>query len=214
MNPIKHLRRNAVAYVALFASLGTGSAYAAHQITGKDIARNAITSKHVKNGSLQAVDFARGVLASGAQGPRGPQGPQGDTGPKGDKGDPGSSVFDGSLPSGKTMTGHFAAELPLASGKQAAFGVSFPVPAPLLANSDVNFAPGGTAIDGNPDCTGSFDRPTAPPGDVCLYEGGEVGVSAVQASSGDRYGFTFAITSSGADPDHVGVVGTWAYTAP
>jgi hypothetical protein len=122
-------------------------------------------------------------------------------------------VFDGSLPSGKTMTGHFSAALPLASGKQAGFGVSFPVPAPILAGSDVNFAPGGSATDGNPACTGSFDRPTAPPGDVCLYEGGEVGLSAVQAGAGDRYGFVFSMTSSGTG-DYAGVTGTWAYTAP
>jgi hypothetical protein len=72
-----------VALLALFLAL-SGTATAAKLITGKQIARNAITGKHVKNGSLGPADFNGSVA-----GPAGPQGPKGDTGPQGPKGDTG-----------------------------------------------------------------------------------------------------------------------------
>lgn len=58
MNPISHLRRNAIAYLALFVALGTGTAFAASQkITAKDIAPNAVKSKHIKDGQVRAADL-------------------------------------------------------------------------------------------------------------------------------------------------------------
>jgi len=41
-----------VATTALIASMSGGAFAASHLITGKQIAKNAITSKHVKDGSL------------------------------------------------------------------------------------------------------------------------------------------------------------------
>jgi hypothetical protein len=92
-----------IATVALFAAV-SGTATAAKLITGKDIARNAITSKHVKNRSLTAADFNGSIIGPagppgerGLTGPRGPvgatgdQGPKGDAGPKGDPGDKGDT---------------------------------------------------------------------------------------------------------------------------
>ena len=52
-------------------------------IRGNKIARNAITTKHVKNRTLRAADFARGQLRSGPAGPQGPTGAQGPRGPAG-----------------------------------------------------------------------------------------------------------------------------------
>ncbi len=49
-----------IALVALFVALG-GPAEAARLIKGKDIKRNAITSKHVKKGSLRMSDLSRGA---------------------------------------------------------------------------------------------------------------------------------------------------------
>ena len=113
---LAHLRRNAVAYVALFVALGGTSAYAANEIlpkgsvgakqlrasavTAKKLKANAVTTDKVANGTLLGEDFAAGVLpagtkaeaAAGAQGPRGeagPQGPQGDAGPQGPQGETG-----------------------------------------------------------------------------------------------------------------------------
>ena len=62
MNPIAHLRHNLVAYLALFVALGTGTAYAANQITSKDIARNAVKAKHIKDGQVRGAELAAGAV--------------------------------------------------------------------------------------------------------------------------------------------------------
>ena len=54
---LKHLRRNAVAYLALVVALGTGSAYAAAaipngSITAAKLHTNAVTSTKIKNGTI------------------------------------------------------------------------------------------------------------------------------------------------------------------
>jgi hypothetical protein len=51
-----------IALVALFVALG-GPAEAARLITGKDIKKNAISSKHVKNRSLRVLDLSRGAVS-------------------------------------------------------------------------------------------------------------------------------------------------------
>lgn len=51
---------------------------------------SAVTGLKVKDGSLQATDFAAGQLPAGAKGDKGDPGPKGD---KGDKGDPGLSGY-------------------------------------------------------------------------------------------------------------------------
>jgi hypothetical protein len=85
MKIITHIKRNLVAYLALFCALG-GSAYAAGKITSKQIAPGAIKSKQVKDGSLTESDLASGVItrgAAGEPGPQGPAGPKGEAGPTG-----------------------------------------------------------------------------------------------------------------------------------
>jgi hypothetical protein len=91
---LEHLKRNAIAYTALFLALG-GTSYAAVRlpagsvgskelhsgaVTKTKLQRGAVTSAAVQDHTLKAVDFARGQLTPG---------PKGDAGPKGDKGDPG-----------------------------------------------------------------------------------------------------------------------------
>src|SRR4051794_38134272 len=88
---------NVVSSVCLFIVLG-GSAYAAVQITGKNIKDNTVTSADVKNKSLLAADFKPGQLpnASGAgAGQQGPQGPKGDAGAPGARGEQGPAGKDG-----------------------------------------------------------------------------------------------------------------------
>jgi hypothetical protein len=76
-----HLRRNLVAYLALFVALGSTS-YAAGT---KLLPRNSVGTHQVINGSLQRVDLsARAVKAlRGRRGPAGRVGPQGPRGPQG-----------------------------------------------------------------------------------------------------------------------------------
>jgi hypothetical protein len=82
MKIMRHVRGNAVAYIALFAALG-GSAVAASQIGSKDIKRDAVKAKHVKDGSLSAKEFADGSLPRGEQGIPGLQGEPGTDGERG-----------------------------------------------------------------------------------------------------------------------------------
>lgn len=92
-----HLRRNAVAYLALFVALTSTSVAAVSlprnsvsspqirdgQVKRADVARNAIVSNRVADGSLLARDFRSGQLPAGPAGPVGPAGPQGPQGPPG-----------------------------------------------------------------------------------------------------------------------------------
>lgn len=86
-----------IATLALvFATAGVAPA-AKRLISGKDIARNAITTAHVKDHTLKAADFAPGVLKSGSgpAGPAGPAGAKGATGPQGAQGDSGAAGENG-----------------------------------------------------------------------------------------------------------------------
>jgi hypothetical protein len=56
-----HVRGNFVAYLALFFAL-IGSAYAADLVGPRDIAKNAVRAKQVKDGSLGAGELKPGVL--------------------------------------------------------------------------------------------------------------------------------------------------------
>jgi hypothetical protein len=81
----RHMRRNAVAYLALFVALG-GSSYAAlklpkNSVGSKQIKANAINSSKVRNASLLARDFKAGQLHAGLPGPKGAPGAPGAAGP-------------------------------------------------------------------------------------------------------------------------------------
>jgi hypothetical protein len=53
-----------VSTFALVAALCAGGAYAADKIRSKDIAKNAVKSSHVKNGSLKGADLKKGAITS------------------------------------------------------------------------------------------------------------------------------------------------------
>lgn len=61
---IRHLRTNAVAYLALFVALG-GSAYAASKITSADIKDNTIKGKDIRSSQVTGADL-RDESATGA----------------------------------------------------------------------------------------------------------------------------------------------------
>jgi len=95
---------NVMATIALFVALG-GSSYAAIALTknsvkskhiGKgqvkrpDLAKNAVQSAKVLDGSLRAADFQAGELPAGPKGDPGPQGPPGTAG---QPGEPATKLF-------------------------------------------------------------------------------------------------------------------------
>jgi hypothetical protein len=94
-----------VACLALAVSLG-GAGYAAvalpeNSVGPAQLRTGAVTSKKVRDHTLVAADFKRGLLLrgpAGARGDAGPQGPKGEQGAKGDtgpKGEPGAAGVSG-----------------------------------------------------------------------------------------------------------------------
>lgn len=55
----KHLRQNAVGYLALFVALGGTGAWAVDKITSRDIAKNAVTAKHIKRNAVRTGEIRR-----------------------------------------------------------------------------------------------------------------------------------------------------------
>ena len=116
VSPLRHLRRNAVAYLALFVALGGTSFAAATVITGKNVTNSSLTGADVKNSSLTGGDVKNKSLTTsdfngsvqGAKGDIGPQGPKGRTQGRpgrGSKGDPrGQDGCAGCARSGKKGT--------------------------------------------------------------------------------------------------------------
>jgi hypothetical protein len=91
---LRHLRRNAVAFLALFVALGGTSFAAATVITGKNVKNASLTGADVRNSSLTGTDVKDKSLSpgdfngsvTGLKGDTGPQGPKGETGPQGPNG--------------------------------------------------------------------------------------------------------------------------------
>jgi hypothetical protein len=131
------------ATVALVLALGTGGAYAAGKISGKDIADNAITSPKIKNGAVKPVDLSAAAkrTLTGARGPAGATGPAGPAGASGAPGQPGPSGAPGADGS------------PGAPGADGSVGPAGPTGAPGAPGpSGPAGAPGA---DGSPGATGS-----------------------------------------------------------
>ena len=96
VSPLHHLRRNAVAYLALFVALGGTSFAAATVITGKNVKDSSLTGADVKKGSLTGSDVKNKSLAPAdfngsvtrPAGRHRPAGPTGATGRRGRRAPP------------------------------------------------------------------------------------------------------------------------------
>jgi hypothetical protein len=107
-----------VALLALVLAM-SGSAVAASLITSKQIKDGTIQTKDLSKKALTALKTSRGGPAGatgqqGAQGSPGPEGPQGEKGDKGDKGEPGAKGEQG--PAGPTAGAVSAGVTPPAAG--------------------------------------------------------------------------------------------------
>ena len=111
------------------------------------------------------------------------------------------------------------------------FFVSLPLAATVpLATQDIGFGEDSLAVDPLPNqCRGSVDRPTAQPGNVCLYIGRSFGIRnafqfegtslvADASSAVNATGFAIEVRGSLGDiqvpGNMVWAAGSWAYTAP
>ena len=164
----KHIRGNAVGYVALFAALG-GTSYAAVRlapgsVTSRALANGAVTHSklaarsvgegNLVKGQLTAADFKPGAFsgvlaakgASGAVGSAGPAGPTGAAGTQGAAGHDGSaSVAVRARSTGQVTAPHGSTtNVPLTGGSWT------------QAANDLDLITGSVTIKIPQSCTGSF----------------------------------------------------------
>jgi hypothetical protein len=203
----------AVAVVAL--ALGAvGSAVAADKITSEDIKNRTIEAEDQANGStdgrvVKNGSLGRSDLATSAKN---------------------SFIVPVKVPNGKTIRGAVGGDFHAYDAGSDDFGVdvSLPIPATSgLTDDDVHvvvstWTDGGgqsapTTDDGNAGCTGTLSRPTAPPGDVCIYvSGGDnaanlSGYSVMPGTAASRYGFKLKWDPPNAGDTFIDAV--WAYRA-
>ncbi len=173
------------------------------QVRNQDLHGDAVASGKIENGEVRSVDIRN----------------EGVKGADVDESTVNGLIRSGAtIPSGVTVSGNFVARDSATGSHLVQEAVSFPLPAPegLTAN-DVNFAPGAVVgTDDDSDCTGSIANLTAPPGTVCLYEGGGANATTAQgyvSGAGfvnNRRGFEIIVNGSG----DLALTGAWAYTAP
>jgi hypothetical protein len=105
-----------VSTLALVLALGTGGAWAATELS-----KNAVKSKHIKDGAVKAKDLAANAVVPGAEpgppGAQGPAGPQGLPGERGPAGLPGTARaygrvgFEGQVSRSKNVVGDATADI-------------------------------------------------------------------------------------------------------
>jgi hypothetical protein len=167
-------------------------------------AGTAYATKHYLITSTKQIKPSVRRALHGSNGATGPTGNTGATGPL-------LTV----LPSGKTETGTYQADgTATVVGALASTSISFPIP--LASAPTPNIVPSGTTTA----CPGSVTAPSAAPGQLCVYEGGQANVAEIAAYN------PFTGNGGGASPYGAGLVvdsaaagnfysdGTWAVTAP
>ena len=164
VSPLGHLRRNAVAYLALFVALGGTSFAAATVITGKNVKNSSLTGADVKNSSLTGGDVKNKSLTAsdfdgsvqGPKGDTGPQGANGDAGLQGARGETGVQGERGPSNAWVIELNNLAGAVALPAGKFVFTGaVSFTGGGGLLECSTSHFVPGqpGYPTDGKSQAT-------------------------------------------------------------
>ena len=190
--------------------------------------------------------------ASGGQGPQGSQGPQGPEGKEGKAGTNGTNGKEGSpwtaggtLPPEKTETGTWSWESTVAT-LPLKLAISFPIPlSAALAETQVHYIDaagqeitfpeptnglvftGPTLVEKkSTECLGSAEKPTAEPGNLCLYGASESGKDLYSYAFHDPEQITVVNTVGTEEAGTTGTIlwfhaaekeeaqGTWAVTAP
>ena len=242
-----------VATIALVVALSGGATGAVKLITGAQIKDNSVTGKDIKNATLTGVDVNDASLTGKDVKDASLAGVDvADSSLTGEDVKDGSlspadvtglvpSPFDGSVPSGKTITGAWGDSDFAGASFDIVRWVSFPFPAPVALDAEhtkigtrdgaglpsAAVAAAAADVRESAACSGNFNAPTAPPGLLCLYVrtsiGGPTSIQAgslfvwpleVGAAGANRYGFAFEyqVVISPSSPPRV--EGTWAYTAP
>lgn len=188
-----------------------GSAVAATQITSKQIKDGTIQSVDVKDSSLTSADVKSSSLT-------GTDVKNGSLGPAELSPAVASGWYSGAIPSGVTVTGYVELDTtgPSVSGDYRT-AIDLPgEPGKVLTDDDVNFAPSASAVvvDGDPTCTGTVPTPTAPPGKLCTYlDFAAPGTTQVSAIVRHGRWPVMRLYTDGTSNDAF-VRFSWAYTAP
>ena len=218
-----------VVVVGLMLGLG-GTATAASLITSKNIKDNTIQSRDVKDGSLLLKDFAAAERAK-LKGATGATGSTGATGAAGDAGARGASAFD-APPAGTVIRGGgtLSAEVSTADVELRSYApLPFTPTGPLVddgANRNLFFGDPLPAMAAGEDdatsCPGTYDAPGATAGKLCVFLSGTEDVKDGTADlwSGANYdpdgaesnGFFVRVAADG--PGTVTVPYVWTYQAP
>jgi len=195
-----------IAAVALVVAMG-GSAAAA----------SFITSKQIKNGTIQLVDISKKARTK-LRGARGPAGRPGEQGPKGDTGEKGADfTLNTTLPSGQTERGSWGVGGGTNDWAQDTITYRIPLAA-LISGSNAHFLAQGAPPTAQ--CPGPGQ---AAAGQLCVYSREGSGTSTFSAiyhhesNNGDsvsgsgRYGFLIYFSTTA---DKTYQSGDWAVTAP
>jgi hypothetical protein len=155
---------------------------------------------------------------NGVNGVNGKNGTNGTNGTKGETGAPGG--FFGVLPSGKSMSGTYAAEGNV-TGQQYRTAVSFLLSLPTApGEKQIHFIEVGEAVPSG--CSGNVAAPAAVAGNLCIFEGvsinneanrGELNPINDEAPNLSMPVFGFGVYSSCKTAPCIDE-GTWAVTAP
>ena len=166
----RHIRRNVVAYIALFFALGgtslaAVSALPSNSVGTKQIRKGAVTLAKLSSAAEKSLHGKTGAAGvPGIQGVEGAEGAQGIQGPKGNTGAAGASALS-PLTAGQTETGTYAlgADAYVASSVFVD-GVTFQIPlTTALGPNNVVFVSGSSATD----CPGVGQ---AASGYLCVYQ--------------------------------------------
>jgi hypothetical protein len=210
----------AAAIISLLAALGTASQASAatyYACVKKSGAAHIYTKKpKCKRGERKLSWNNRGP--AGRNGANGKNGANGTNGINGAAGAPGG--FFGVLPSGKTMSGTYAAQG--AAGEQYRTSVSFLLSLPVAPNaSQIHYIKVGEAVPTG--CSGTVAAPAASPGNLCIFEGvasagndanrGELNPINDEAPNFSMPVFGFGVYGT-CNTGSCVIEGTWAVTAP
>jgi hypothetical protein len=114
----RHLRANAIAYLALFVAL-SGTAYAGVKLT---LPPASVGTEQLRDGAVTKPKIAKKTIAA-LRGARGPRGERGLEGPQGPEGKPGLDASAKGVEVSGDLTGTFPSDLRLRQGSVSAFQI-------------------------------------------------------------------------------------------
>jgi hypothetical protein len=212
---VRHLRRNLIAYLALFVALG-GTSYAAlklpkDSVGEKQIKRNAVTNSKIKDKAVASSKIGSNSITS-------PKVKDGSLTRADFRGGEVPKAFNGTLPSGSSLRGTWGASGGSDADTTTVVGaISFGV---VLGSAPApHFVFDGAAPTAT--CPGTAAAPTAARGQLCVYQNaGSTNVNTVALhapgsnddSTASAFGTVVVIDSAAGGP--VQSSGSWAVTAP